>query len=254
MSGPKVMFGTKCPSITSIWIQSAPAASTARTSSPSRAKSAERMEGAMRRGERRHGPAGTTRLGPPQRDRSGAQRLYDLRHQVDRELREREEKEGRVRGRGAERGDEQPHVALAGAIAEREAVRRRQPAQDDGARTAKPASESPNATAEEARDPGRDRRGQPRARRPSRRWRRGSTSRRRAPSKWALWAWMRASPSHARRIAAPAIAPPMRRRSRRSAPTGRAARRRRRRGPQGRARSAATAPWWQGPRSGSASG
>ncbi len=34
-AGPKVMLGTKCPSITSRWIQSAPAASTARTSSPS---------------------------------------------------------------------------------------------------------------------------------------------------------------------------------------------------------------------------
>src|SRR5215472_16232526 len=42
-----VMFGTKRPSITSTWIQSAPAASTARTSSPKRAKSADRMEGAM---------------------------------------------------------------------------------------------------------------------------------------------------------------------------------------------------------------
>ena len=43
--GPIVMLGTKCPSITSTWIQSAPAASIARTSSPSREKSAERMEG-----------------------------------------------------------------------------------------------------------------------------------------------------------------------------------------------------------------
>jgi hypothetical protein len=33
------------PSITSTWIQSAPAASIARTSSPSREKSAERIEG-----------------------------------------------------------------------------------------------------------------------------------------------------------------------------------------------------------------
>ena len=45
--GPNVMFGTKCPSITSRWIQSAPAASTVATSSPSRAKSADRIEGAM---------------------------------------------------------------------------------------------------------------------------------------------------------------------------------------------------------------
>src|SRR5690242_9522134 len=44
------MFGTKCPSITSRWIQSAPAASTARTSSPSLAKSDARMDGAITRG------------------------------------------------------------------------------------------------------------------------------------------------------------------------------------------------------------
>ena len=47
MGGPKVMLGTQCPSITSQWIQSAPAASTALTSSASRPKSAERMEGAI---------------------------------------------------------------------------------------------------------------------------------------------------------------------------------------------------------------
>src|SRR5271169_1180031 len=41
------MFGTKRPSITSTWIQSVPAVSTARTSSPNRAKSADRTEGAM---------------------------------------------------------------------------------------------------------------------------------------------------------------------------------------------------------------
>src|SRR3954471_24908029 len=45
-----VMLGTKCPSMTSTWIQSAPAASIARTSSPSLAKSAERIEGAIRTG------------------------------------------------------------------------------------------------------------------------------------------------------------------------------------------------------------
>ena len=38
--------------MTSTWIQSAPAASTARTSSPSRAKSAERMDGATSSGRR----------------------------------------------------------------------------------------------------------------------------------------------------------------------------------------------------------
>src|SRR5215471_12377031 len=44
------MLGTKCPSITSRWIQSAPAASTARTSSPSLEKSEARIDGAMTRG------------------------------------------------------------------------------------------------------------------------------------------------------------------------------------------------------------
>src|ERR1700722_16602791 len=44
------MLGTKCPSITSSWIQSAPAASTARTSSPSLAKSDARIDGAMTSG------------------------------------------------------------------------------------------------------------------------------------------------------------------------------------------------------------
>src|SRR6185312_3812504 len=49
-TGPMVMFGTKCPSITSTWIQSAPAESTARISSPRRVKSADRREGAMMMG------------------------------------------------------------------------------------------------------------------------------------------------------------------------------------------------------------
>src|SRR5689334_15773350 len=44
------MLGTKWPSITSRWIQSAPAASTARTSSPSLEKSEARIEGAITRG------------------------------------------------------------------------------------------------------------------------------------------------------------------------------------------------------------
>src|SRR5882672_4491164 len=47
MSGPIEILGTKCPSITSTWIQSAPAASTARTSSPNLAKSAARIDGAI---------------------------------------------------------------------------------------------------------------------------------------------------------------------------------------------------------------
>src|SRR5262245_29624976 len=49
-TGPSVILGTKRPSITSTWIQSAPAASTARTSSPNRVKSAESTDGAIRIG------------------------------------------------------------------------------------------------------------------------------------------------------------------------------------------------------------
>src|SRR5262249_14850388 len=44
------MLGTNRPSITSTWIQSAPDASTARTSSPNRVKSAASIEGATRIG------------------------------------------------------------------------------------------------------------------------------------------------------------------------------------------------------------
>src|SRR3990167_2742039 len=45
--GPMVRFGTKWPSITSTWSRSAPAASTRAMASPSAAKSAERMLGAI---------------------------------------------------------------------------------------------------------------------------------------------------------------------------------------------------------------
>src|SRR5260370_40893964 len=73
-----VRFGTKCPSITSTWIQSAPADSTARTSSPSLAKSAERIEGATSSGRIAFSgrASGNTRRGSRQRD-SGT-RLSDL--------------------------------------------------------------------------------------------------------------------------------------------------------------------------------
>ena len=47
-SGPMVMLGTKWPSMTSTWTQSAPAASRAATSSPRRAKSLARMDGQIR--------------------------------------------------------------------------------------------------------------------------------------------------------------------------------------------------------------
>ena len=45
-SGPTVIGGTKCPSITSTWITCAPASSTSPTCSRSRAKSADRIDGA----------------------------------------------------------------------------------------------------------------------------------------------------------------------------------------------------------------
>src|ERR1700751_1341696 len=60
-----VMFGTKRPSMTSTWIQSAPAASTARTSSPRRAKSAESTEGAIRMRGMRLLRAGRRAVGEP---------------------------------------------------------------------------------------------------------------------------------------------------------------------------------------------
>src|SRR5215467_4864892 len=47
MSGPNEMLGTNLPSMISMWIQSAPAASTACTSSARRPKSAARMDGAI---------------------------------------------------------------------------------------------------------------------------------------------------------------------------------------------------------------
>jgi hypothetical protein len=45
---PIVMFGTKWPSMTSTWIKSAPPRSAAAIDAPSAAKSADRIEGAMR--------------------------------------------------------------------------------------------------------------------------------------------------------------------------------------------------------------
>jgi hypothetical protein len=45
-TGPIVIFGTKRPSMTSTWIQSAPAASTARISSARYPKSVDKIDGA----------------------------------------------------------------------------------------------------------------------------------------------------------------------------------------------------------------
>src|SRR6202795_395282 len=46
-AGPTVRLGTKCPSMTSTWISAAPPASASLMSAPSRAKSAERIDGAI---------------------------------------------------------------------------------------------------------------------------------------------------------------------------------------------------------------
>src|SRR5579883_1296774 len=46
-SGPMVILGTKWPSIMSIWMRAAPASVAARTCSPSRVKSAERIDGTI---------------------------------------------------------------------------------------------------------------------------------------------------------------------------------------------------------------
>src|SRR5258707_15826000 len=45
--GPSVRLGTKCPSMTSTWITAAPPASASLMSAPKRAKSAERIDGAI---------------------------------------------------------------------------------------------------------------------------------------------------------------------------------------------------------------
>jgi hypothetical protein len=47
MGAPKVMFGTKCPSMTSRWTQSHPLSTTPEQTGPRLAKSALRMEGDM---------------------------------------------------------------------------------------------------------------------------------------------------------------------------------------------------------------
>src|SRR5436189_768296 len=92
--GPIVRLGTKWLSITSTWIQSAPASPIASISRPRLAKSADRMEGAMRTGccgtvvsgarPRRRFPA----FAPEGIGREGAERLELLGE--ERELLERE--------------------------------------------------------------------------------------------------------------------------------------------------------------------
>src|SRR5260370_41398694 len=94
--GPMVRLGTKWPSMTSTWIQSAPAAVTASTSLPSSAKSADRMEGAMRTGccgtvasgagTRRGVPA----FAPERMDRKGAEHLELVLFGEERQLLERQ--------------------------------------------------------------------------------------------------------------------------------------------------------------------
>ena len=76
-AGPKVMLGTKCPSITSIWIQSAPAASIARTSSPSQREVGRKDRGSDERG----GHAGLSRgkgaaIGLRERESDGRREVF----------------------------------------------------------------------------------------------------------------------------------------------------------------------------------
>src|SRR6188768_1813742 len=92
-----VMLGTKWPSITSTWIQSAPAASIARISSPSLEKSDARIDGAIKSGRIKasgRGSSNTRRCGgqraaltSPQPPR---QWLEHERQKVNRKLREAE--------------------------------------------------------------------------------------------------------------------------------------------------------------------
>src|SRR5579859_2176495 len=69
-----VMLGTKWPSITSTWIQSAPAAMTSPISAPRRAKSAARIEGEMMSGLRVT-VGGVPRRRPDHRAGGGGDRL-----------------------------------------------------------------------------------------------------------------------------------------------------------------------------------
>src|SRR2546426_5935708 len=57
-AGPIERLGTKCPSMTSTWMRSAPARSASVTCSPRRAKSAARIEGASRTRSLRSGGTG----------------------------------------------------------------------------------------------------------------------------------------------------------------------------------------------------
>src|SRR3954447_25977104 len=59
ISGPMVMGGTKCPSITSTWMTRAPASMTSATWAPSREKSADRIDGATCRPPNSSRAAGT---------------------------------------------------------------------------------------------------------------------------------------------------------------------------------------------------
>src|SRR5471030_498001 len=136
-SGPMVIFGTKCPSMTSTWIQSAPAASIARTSSPNLAKSAARIDGAMRSG-RINCLRKTIRVsrgaatGNVARDKcprlltlfreSASQWLDQHRQQVDRKLRHCEIEPGEVGQRRAQRRHDQADIAEAGEQADHKAA------------------------------------------------------------------------------------------------------------------------------------
>src|SRR6267378_712657 len=100
---PIVMFGTKRPSITSMWIWSAPAASTRAISSARTPKSADRIEGAIltalliSRAVQPDGrePVGAVAIGPRAQIAVGVQRQREIGGRVD--------APGRLRGE--ERGD-----------------------------------------------------------------------------------------------------------------------------------------------------
>src|SRR5688572_6132954 len=122
-----VMFGTKWPSMTSTWIQSAPAASIARISSPSLEKSDARIDGAIKSGRikaSRRGSSNTRRCGEqraaltsPQPPR---QRLEHERKKVNRKLREAEIEPGELGQREAGGGQHDSDIAVGGENADRE--------------------------------------------------------------------------------------------------------------------------------------
>src|SRR5688572_9158581 len=94
-----VMFGTKWPSITSTWIQSAPAASIARISSPSLEKSDARIDGAIKSGRIKASGRGSSNTRKPVEQRAALTSPQPPRQWVEHEWQKVRSETARDRGR-----------------------------------------------------------------------------------------------------------------------------------------------------------